>query len=263
MSINWNCSYPTVRTPTFAENAVATSHPLAAQTGIQILMNGGNAVDAALATAIATTVLEPVASGIGGDAMAMIWDGSTLHAINGSGRASSAITRRSYSEFSSMPTDGPATVTTPGAVATWVAMSERFGQLPFEKLFQPAIHYATYGFIVPVHIGKRWKALLPSYRRYPEIAALFAQGDSPPEIGQKFRLPRHAETLAEIAETAGESFYRGRLAKLIVESCRDISFGLTIDDLSEHTSDWVTPLKVTYRGHDVHEIPPNGQGVAH
>lgn len=260
--MDWKFPYASTRVPVFAANAVATGHPLAAQAGLLMLQRGGNAIDAALAAAISLTVLEPVAAGIGGDAFAMIWDGQTLHAINGSGRSSAGATAQAYAGCAAMPTKGLGAVTVPGAVATWIEMSARFGRLPLQELFGPAIDYAQHGFLVPAHIGRLWRALLPSYAEYPAIQELYTHEGFPPRAGERMRLPRHAESLREIAQTRGESFYRGRLADLIVQACAGKPYGLTREDLASHVSDWVETLQVGYRGHEVHEIPPNSQGLA-
>jgi gamma-glutamyltranspeptidase/glutathione hydrolase len=227
-----------------------------------MLLNGGNAVDAAIATAVALTVLEPVSCGIGGDAFAMVWDGTRLHAINGSGRAGRRVSLDLFEGRSTIPTDGWPSVTVPGVVATWMELSRKLGKLPFARLFEPAIEYAELGAMVPPHIARVWKAIFLLYRKHAGIQELFGYRGRTPEAGELVRLPRHAATLREIADTGGESFYRGRIADLIVEAGAGSGFGLGRDDLAEHTSDWVEPLSVRYRDHEVFELPPNGQGLA-
>src|SRR5215510_5512488 len=148
--------YPTLRRPTLARNVVATSQPLAAQAGLRMLLAGGNAVDAAVACAIALTVVEPTSNGIGSDLFAIVWDGHTLHGLNASGRSPAGWTRQRFAKFNQMPVFGWDTVTVPGAVSGWAELSKRFGKLPFEKLFEPAIHYARHGYLVSPITARAW-----------------------------------------------------------------------------------------------------------
>jgi gamma-glutamyltranspeptidase / glutathione hydrolase len=262
MSLDWKFPYPSQRTPLLAQNAVATSHPLAAQAGLRMLLRGGNAVDAALAAIISLNVLEPVSTGIGGDAFALIWDGSTLRGINGSGHSPRSWSPEKFAGRNVMPQDGWGSITIPGAVAAWTEISKKFGRLPFADLFSPAVEYARRGFLLTPYIARTWKALLPSYRKYPEISELFTDRGVPPPAGTLFRLPRHAETLSEIAETEGASFYTGRLAEKMVRHARSCDQELTLDDFASQTADWVQPLSQQYHGFSVDELPPNGQGLA-
>lgn len=262
MSIDWKFPYPSQRPPVLARNVVATSHPLAAQAGLRVLLKGGNAVDAALAAAISLNVLEPVSSGIGGDALVLIWDGANLHGINGSGRAPASWSPDMFSDARVMPHDGWGSITIPGAVATWTAVSKRFGKLAFAELFAPAIEYAESGFPLPPLIARLWKALVPAYRNHPGIAELFTSDGFPPRVGETFRLPRHAETLREIAETEGASFYFGALAEKMVHYAQACGQNITLDDFAAQSADWVAPLSQRYHGFDFHELPPNSQGLA-
>jgi len=245
-----------------AKNIVATSQPLAVRAGLEIMQRGGNAVDAALAPAITLTVVEPTGCGIGSDAFAIVWDGSKLHGINGSGRSPAAWTYGKFSHLNDMPKTGWDTVTVPGAVSVWTALSERFGKLPFETLFDSAINYAENGFPVSSRIAAQWKTAVESYRDFPEFIKTFTVNGRAPEPGEMFKCPRQAVTLREIAVTKGESFYKGELAKKIAECSLEEGGLMTLEDLANHESEWVDPISVKYRGYELYEIPPNGQGLA-
>lgn len=261
-SCSWDFTYRSQRMPVFAKNVVATSQPLAAQAGLRMLLKGGNALDAALATAIALTVVEPASNGIGSDAFAIVWDGRKLHGLNASGRSPRAWTAERFSGLAKMPRFGWDAVTVPGAVDAWVRLSERFGKLPFADLFEPAIHYAREGFLVSPKTAAKW-ALTPAlYKDFPDFAAAFLPGDKAPLTGELFRFPEQAETLISIAETKGESFYRGELAKRIVAYARSTGGAMSEADLAQHRSEWVQTLSREYEGVHLHEIPPNGQGLA-
>jgi gamma-glutamyltranspeptidase / glutathione hydrolase len=261
MSFDWNCPYPSQRMPVFAPNVVATSHPLAAQAGLRMLLKGGNAVDAAVATAITLTVVEPTSNGIGGDAFALVWDGAKLHGLNGSGRSPSAWTPERFEHLAAMPELGWDTVTVPGAVDTWVQLSDRFGKLPFKELFGPAINYAQNGYVVSPITALRWQEAVARYADYPDLKATFLTGGKAPAAGDLFRCPAQARTLETIAASRGEAFYRGAIAEKIVQYARDTGGSLSPTDLGEHRSDWVDPITVDFSGCRFHEIPPNGQGL--
>lgn len=259
---DWVNTYPSTRTPMFGENAVATSQPLAAQAGIRTLLRGGNAIDAAIATAIALTVVEPTMNGIGGDSFALFWDGNKLHGLNASGRSPRAWTPDMFRGFAQMPTTGWGSVTVPGAVSSWISLSRRFGVLPFADLFQPAIEYARKGFIVAPYIARNWARAAERFRGFKSFEDTFLPGGRAPLVGEVFRCEAQAETLAEIAETFGESFYRGRLASLIVRHARETGGMLDEEDLAAHVPEWVRPVGVDFGDYTLHEIPPNSQGVA-
>jgi len=248
--------------PVFARNVVATSQPLAAQAGLQMLLKGGNAVDAALAIAIALTVVEPTSNGIGSDAFALVWDGGKLFGLNGSGKSPKAWKYKYFSGLKEMPLFGWDAVTVPGAVDAWVKLSEKFGNLPFADLFVPAIEYAQKGFIVSPITAARWSEAQKIYSDFPDFCQTFLPGGKPPLAGELFRCPDQAMTLAAIAESRGESFYRGDLAERIVRCSRSSGGVLTGEDLDRHESEWVEPISINYRGRCLHEIPPNGQGIA-
>ncbi len=253
--------YATLRAPVFADAAVATSQPLAAQAGRDILMKGGNAVDAAIATAITLTVVEPTMNGIGGDLFALVHDGEALHGLNASGPAARAIDAGRLAALPEMPQTGWDPVTVPGCVAGWAALSERFGRLPFADLFESAIRHARDGFLVPFAISRQWANQAERFRAVPGYADCFLPGGQPPRAGEHFR-HQSADTLAEIAATKGESFYRGRIAGLIDAFAREGGGALRADDLAAYAPEWVEPLGQRYRDHVVQELPPNGQGIA-
>lgn len=258
----WELPYASARMPVLGRNVVATSQPLAAQAGLRMLLQGGNAVDAALAAAIALTVVEPNSTGIGGDALAMVWDGQQVHALNGSGKSPAGWTAQKFAGETAMPDFGWDTVTVPGCVSAWAALSSRFGKLPFKALFAPAIDYATHGYPVSPTIAKLWSYLIPVYKDYPDIASTFAPGGRAPVAGEIMKFAQHAQTLAEIAETGGESFYRGRLAQCIADYAKQGGGALSMHDLAAHEPQWVKPVSNGYRGATVHEMPPSSQGLA-
>jgi len=258
---DWDLPYPSQRSPVFARNVVATSQPLAAQAGLRMLLRGGNAVDAAVAAAIALTVVEPNNNGIGSDAFALVWDGSALHGLNASGRAPAGLDPGRFEGLSAVPAFGWDAVTVPGAVSAWVALSQRFGALPFADLFGPAIHYAREGFPVGPHSAVYWRLVESWYRPFPDFAAHFLPGGRAPRAGEIFRCPDTAATLESIAASTGESFYRGELAAKIAACAAAAGAAFSADDLASHCAEWVKPISQAYRGVRLHELPPNGQGL--
>ena len=262
MAISWQFPYPSQRMPVLARNLVATSQPLAAQAGLRMMLNGGNAVDAALAAAIALTVVEPTSNGIGSDAFALVWDGDTLHGLNGSGRSPRAWTVDRFAGLDRMPIYGWDSVTVPGAVDAWVQLSQKFGTLPFGDLFGPAIEYAQNGFVVSPITALRWAATPELYADFADFGHTFLPNGKAPRAGERFRCPDQAHTLKSIADSRGESFYRGDLAQKIVNCAKSAGGAMTLEDLATHSSQWVQPISTDYRGVHLHEIPPNGQGLA-
>lgn len=260
--MNFASPYPSRRSPLLARNVVATSQPLAAQAGLRMLLAGGNAVDAALAAAITLTVVEPTSNGIGSDLFAILWDGQELHGLNASGRSPKALTRERFAGRDTVPLRGWDSVTVPGAVSGWRALSERFGALPFERLFESAIEYASEGFALAPITARAWAASQAGFAEHPDWQAAFAPGGRVPAAGELWRFPDQARTLEEIAASGGESFYRGRLAEAMVAHARAAGGLLAIEDLAEHRADWVGTLSTSWGGHALHEIPPNGQGIA-
>ena len=251
--------YGSQRSPVAGANLVATSQPLATQAGIAALRSGGNAVDAALATAITLTVVEPNNNGVGSDAFCILWDGEKLIGLNASGRAPEAWTLDHFQNRSGMPSLGWDAVTVPGCVSAWVALSKRYGKLPFESLFEAAIHYAEEGFHVGPKSAHYWQVLRAQYEKFPDFVEHF---HPPPMAGQRFKRPDLAKTLRIIAESEGEAFYRGELAHAIDHCSREQGGALRLSDLENHEADWVIPVAQRYRNVSLHEIPPNGQGLA-
>ena len=259
---DWDFTYPSQRMPVLARNVVATSQPLAAQAGLGMMMKGGNAVDAILATAITLTVVEPTSNGIGSDAFCILWDGKKLHGLNASGRSPAAWNPGRFKGHSAMPQRGWDAITVPGAVSAWVALSEKFGKLPFADLFEPALRYASDGYLVSPTIARLWANQVPALKDVPGFAEHFMPRGRAPEPGERFAAPAHARTLQRIAETKGEAFYKGYLAEKMVAHAQKHGGAMTLDDLAAHRADWVEPLGHPYRGYTLHEIPPNGQGIA-
>ena len=261
-AFDWQFPYPSQRMPVLARNIVSTSQPLAAQAGLSMMLKGGNAVDAILATAITLTVVEPTSNGIGSDAFCILWDGKKLHGLNASGRSPAAWTADRFKGKTAMPTRGWDAVTVPGAVSAWVALSERFGKLPFADLFEPAIRYASDGYMVSPTIARLWAKQVPDLKDVPGFSEHFMPRGRAPEPGEKFTAPAHAKTLRRIAETKGQAFYQGDLAQAMAAHSRQHGGVMTLEDLAAHTVDWVEPLAQDYRGYTLHEIPPNTQGIA-
>ena len=260
--MDWSLPYPTRRAPLLANNVVAASQPLAAQAGLAMLQAGGTAVDAALAAAITLTVVEPIMNGIGGDLYALVWDGQALHGLDATGAAPAAWRPERFAGRTEMPRTGWDSVTVPGQVSGWKALSERFGALPFERLFEPAVRYAEQGFAVSPVIASVWPMLAGLVAQVPGFADAFLPGGRAPAAGERWRFPDQARTLAEIAATGGESFYRGALAERLVACSRAAGGAMTLDDLARQQARWVEPLSLAYGGLQLHEIPPNGQGIA-
>jgi gamma-glutamyltranspeptidase/glutathione hydrolase len=262
MAFSWDLPYPSQRSPLLARNIVATSQPLAAQAGLRMLLKGGNAVDAAVATAITLTVVEPTMNGIGGDAFALVWAEGKLHGLNASGRAPAAWSPARYAGRAAMPTEGWDAVTVPGAVSGWMALWQRFGRLPFSDLVEPAIEYAERGYLVSPVIAWQWSNAIDRLRDQPNYRESFMPNGRAPAAGELFRFPDQGKTLRRIAETKGEAFYRGDLAEKIAAASAAQGGAMTVADLAGHRADWVEPIEVAYREHKLHEIPPNGQGIA-
>jgi gamma-glutamyltranspeptidase / glutathione hydrolase len=260
--MDWTLPYPTQRAPVLARNVVATSQPLAAQAGISMLQAGGNAIDAALATAITLTVVEPVMNGLGGDLYALVWDGQRLHGLDATGSAPAAWRPERFAGRREMPRSGWDSVTVPGQVSGWKALSGRFGALPFARLFEPAVRYAEEGFPVSPVIASVWPQLAALVADQPGFAEAFLPQGRAPLAGERWRFEDQARTLAEIAATDGESFYRGKLAQRIVDCARAQGGAMSEADLARQQAQWVEPLAQRYRDLRLHEMPPNGQGIA-
>jgi gamma-glutamyltranspeptidase/glutathione hydrolase len=258
----WNLPYPSQRQPVMASNVVATSQPLAAQAGLFVMRNGGNAVDAAVATASCMAVLEPCNNGLGADTFALVWHQGKLYGLNGSGRAPGAMTREHFAGQKQIPFLGWDPVTVPGAVSAWVALSKRFGTVPFAKLLESAIHYAADGFPVAPLTAGMWSGAVKRFHDYPDFGKVYLPGGRSPAAGERFHNPDVAHSLKLVADSQGEAYYRGEIAEKLVAHAKATGGLITKEDLASHTADWVEPIGIDYRGHRVHEIPPNGQGLA-
>lgn len=249
---------------------VCTSQPLAAQAGLTILQQGGNAIDAAIATAICQTIVEPTNNGLGSDCFALVWVKNKLYGLNGSGYAPQNLTPeavRAAGHQEKMPDRGWQAVTVPGAPSAWAELHKRFGRLPFAQLFEPAIYYAENGYPVSPIVARFWQegieALLP-YKDNPAIVPwfdTFAPQGVAPKTGELVRLPDHAKALRLLAASYAESYYRGELAQKIVAFSEQTGGCLTLADLADYRAEWVEPLHINYRGYDVWELPPNGHGI--
>ena len=258
----WHMPYPSQRQPVLASNIVATSQPLAAQAGLEVLRAGGNAVDAAVATAAAMAVIEPVCNGLGADNFALVWHQGKLYGLNASGRAPRAMTPEHFGSKRLVPPRGWDPVTVPGAVSGWVALSKRFGRLPFARLLEPAIHYASQGFPVGPLTAGMWAPAVKIFRDFPDFVRTFLPDGRAPQPGERFANPDQARSLELIAQSEGEAYYRGELAQKFVNHARATGGLFTAEDLSSHRADWVEPISIDYHGCRLHEIPPNGQGLA-
>jgi gamma-glutamyltranspeptidase/glutathione hydrolase len=263
--------YASMRKPLFATHGViATSQPLAAQAGLAMLKQGGNAVDAAIAAAITLTVVEPASNDVGGDTCALVWDGTRLHALNGTGRSPAALTAEKMRArgYEDMPGQGWETVTVAGTPAAWRDLHQRFGKLPFAVLFEPALDYAENGYPVTPALIHHWKWAVDVV--HPELHGaefsgfrdIFMPDGRAPEVGEMWSNPELARSLRLIADTNGDAFYHGEIARQIANYAAQTGGFLTADDLAQHTSTWVTPISTNYRGYDVWELPPNSQGIA-
>ena len=258
----WKFPYPSQRMPVLAKNVIATSQPLAAQAGIAMLARGGNAVDAGLAAAITLAVVEPTSNGIGSDVFAILWDGQRLVGLNASGRSPAGWTPERFAGRKEMPRFGWDSVTVPGAVSSWIALSKRYGKLPFETLFESAIRYARESYMVSPITAVSWANQAPNFKGFSEFCWTFLPKDRAPYAGERFYCPQQAETLEDIASTKGESFYRGSIAERMALASHSDDGALTAEDLAAHRADWIDPICVEYRGYHLHEMPPNGQGIA-
>jgi gamma-glutamyltranspeptidase/glutathione hydrolase len=259
MILDWQQPYPSARSPICAANMVASSQPLAVQAGLDAMRQGGNAIDAALAAAITLTVVEPNNNGLGSDAFCLLWDGQRLAGLNASGRAPLGWRPERFAGHATMPALGWESVTVPGAVSAWVALSARYGRRPFASLFEPAIRYAEEGFQVGPKTAFYWQRSAALYQDFPAFAQHFLPA---PVAGTRFRRPDLARSLRLIAATRGDAFYRGELAERMAHAAEQAGGALTREDLARHQADWVDPIAQPYRGVCLHEIPPNGQGLA-
>jgi gamma-glutamyltranspeptidase/glutathione hydrolase len=262
--------YPSTRASVLAtDGVVATSQPLAAQVGLGVLADGGTAIDAAIATAAALTVVEPCSNGLGSDAFALVWDGSRLHGLNGSGRwpAANRTEELRAEGHEKMPEWGWAPVTVPGAVDSWAILHDRFGRLPLDRLLAPAIRYADQGFPISPVVARQWDAAFDFYpeQGVPELegwSTVFAPAGRAPSAGERWSSPGHVRGLRRMAESGLRDFYEGEIAEAIADYASTTGGRITVEDLAAHHGQWVDPIAVRYNGHEIWEIPPNGQGIA-
>jgi gamma-glutamyltranspeptidase/glutathione hydrolase len=245
---------------------VATSQPLAVQVGLDVLKRGGNAVDAAIATNAAMGLMEPMSCGIGGDLYAIVWDAKTqkLYGLNASGRSPYQATRAWFAEhdMKSIPTTGPLSWSVPGCVDGWEELRKRFGTKTFAELLEPSIRYAEDGFPVSEVIAGYWRAAERKLTQYPDAARTFLVNGKAPRAGEVFRNPNLARSYRDIAQHGRDAYYKGRIAHEIVSFSGSNGGLFSERDFTDHTSTWVEPVSANYRGYDVWEIPPPGQGIA-
>ncbi len=245
---------------------VATSQPLAALAGLDVLKQGGNAVDAAIAANAVLGVVEPMSCGAGGDLFAIVWDAKTqkLYGLNASGRSPYVLNRDVFKklELAEIPDEGPLCWSVPGCVAGWDDLRQRFGSMPFDKTLAAAIDYAEDGFPVSEIIANYWHTNQKSLRRWPDSAKTFLIDGRAPHEGEVFRNPNLARTLRAIASGGRDAFYKGRNAETIVSYSEAHGGYFSLKDFADHQNEWVDPVSTNYRGFDVWELPPNGQGIA-
>lgn len=255
------------RSEVIARHGMAcTSQPLATQAAIDILKAGGNAIDAAIAANAVLGLVEPTGNGIGGDLFAIVWDAKTqrLYGLNASGRSPKSLTLDYFREngYEKIPATGPLPVSVPGCVDGWFELHGKFGSVPMSKILQPAIDYAREGFPLSELIAYYWQSNARILSRFPNVADVYMPGGAAPVKGEIFKNPALANTLELIAKKGRDAFYKGEIAKVIGDFMKDQGGFLSYEDLASHNSDWIEPLSVNYRGYDVWELPPSGQGIA-
>jgi|TARA_Y100000589_G_scaffold199959_1_gene188682 gamma-glutamyltranspeptidase/glutathione hydrolase len=248
------------------QGMVATSQPLATQVALDILKQGGSAVDAAIAANAMLGLVEPTGCGIGGDLFAIVWDAETkqLHGLNASGRSPAALKAEYFTEqgLTTIPSFGPLPVSVPGAVDGWFSLHEKFGRLPMTSILSPAIEYARRGYPVSEVVAYYWQMNVDRIGEYEGFADVFMPNGKAPTTGQIFKNPSLAATYEKIATGGRDAFYKGDIARIIGAYMKEQGGFLSYEDLAAHTSEWVTPVSTNYRGYDVWELPPNGQGIA-
>ncbi len=267
LHFNFNNPYTSTRIPLFARNVVSTSHPLGAQAGLRMLYKAGNAVDAAIAAAAVMTIVEPVSNGLGSDSFCILWDGKELHGLNASGCAPASWTadyfNRKYGDAAATPPKrGLDSATVPGAVSSWVGLSERFGKLLFADLMEPAIEIAERGHLLPPVVQQKWAAAADELKGQPGFATAFLPWGRAPKVGELFQFKAAAKALRAIALTKGAAFYGGEIAHALEKFSKANGGSMTAKDLENFKPEWVKPVAKDYRGYTLHEIPPNGQGIA-
>ena len=256
-----------LRSPVLATEAMAaTSQPLATQVALDIMKSGGNAIDAAIAANAMLGLVEPTGNGIGGDIFAIVWDAKIkeLIGLNGSGRSAQSLTRQWFIDngLSKIPSHGPLPVTVPGAVDGWFMLHERFGKLPMEDLLAPTIKYAESGFPVSQLIAYYLGRSVPILSQWPGFTEQFTLDGAAPKEGEIWKNSNLANTLKTIAEVGRDAFYKGEIAETIASYMQAEGGFISEQDLADHAGNWVKPVSTNYRGYDVWELPPNGQGIA-
>ncbi len=255
------------RSEVIARHGMAcTSQPLATQVALDILKAGGNAIDAAIAANALLGLVEPTGNGVGGDLFAIVWDAETeqLYGLNASGRSPRSLTIDYFREngYDKIPAYGPLPVSVPGCVDGWFELHKRFGTMNMDQILKPAIAYASEGFPVTELIAYHWAEGARFLRRFPNVKEVYMPGGKAPEKGEIFKNPYLANTLEKIAEGGRDAFYKGEIAKTIDAFMKEQGGFLSYEDLASHTSEWVEPVSANYRGYNVWELPPNGQGIA-
>ena len=255
------------RSEVIARNGMAaTSQPLATQVALDILKQGGNAIDAAIAANAVLGLMEPTGNGIGGDLFAIVWDAKTkkLYGLNASGRSPRSLTLDYFKKqgLEKIPSHGPLPVTVPGCVDGWFELHEKFGNLSMKENLAPAIEYAREGFPLSELIAYYWNRSAPFLKKYEGFKETFMPNGRAPKKGEVFKNPNLANTLEKIAKGGRDVFYKGELAKTMAAFMKRVGGFLSYEDLASHKSDWVEPVSTNYRGYDVWELPPNGQGIA-
>ena len=255
------------RSEVIAQNGmVATSHPLASLIGLQILKDGGNAIDAAIAANVALGLMEPTGNGIGGDLFVILWDAKTkkLYGLNASGPSPQNISIEYFTDnnLEKIPSYGPLPVSVPGAVDGWIKLHERFGKLPFKELFKPTIDYANNGFPLTETIAYYLELSSKRFETYPNFKNVWMPNGIYLKKGDLFKNPNLANTLSDIATSKRSSFYEGDMAKIMSDFVISQGGFLSTNDLAQYHAEWVEPVSTNYRGYDVWELPPNGQGIA-
>jgi gamma-glutamyltranspeptidase/glutathione hydrolase len=256
-----------MRSPVLATSAMAaTSQPLATQVALDVMKNGGNAIDAAIAANALLGLVEPTGNGLGGDLFAIVWDAKTkkLYGLNASGRSPKSLSLEWFAQngHQSIPSHGPLPVTVPGAVDGWFMLHDRFGKKPMNELLKPTIDYAKEGFPVSQLIAYYWNRSIPLLERWPGFSEQFTIEGRAPAEGEIWKNLGLAKTLQSIADGGRDAFYKGDIAKTIANYMEKNGGFLSYEDLSSHTGNWVDPVSTNYRGYDVWELPPNGQGIA-
>lgn len=255
------------RSEVIAQHGMAcTSQPLATQVALDILKAGGNAVDAAIAANAVLGLVEPTGNGIGGDLFAIVWDAKTqkLYGLNASGRSPYDLSLQIFKEkgISKVPSHGPLSVSVPGCVDGWFELNKKFGKLPMREILKPAINYAIEGFPLTEVIAYYWKSNSRALENYSGFKEIYMPNGKAPAKGEVFKNPFLASTLTKIAEGGRDAFYNGEIAQKIVDYVRNEGGYLSMRDFQDHHSDWIEPVSTSYRGYDVWELPPNGQGIA-